>query len=182
MLVLPLKNNQLYKRNHKLKSLKSQALCLTIILIIILGLFGKIISSKQNIEKSDNSITFFSNDHKLVGTVSNIRDGDTIVVDTTPIRLNGLTCDELGTPLGDQAKLYLQNKVSLRTATCTLNGSESYDRKIGRCNINGLGDIGALMITSKLCGRCPRYDPKEKYLGVQKSAGPFTGVMPNYCK
>ena len=129
-----------------------------------------------------NNITSSKKKKIISGTVSKIRDGDTIVLDTMPIRLNGLTCDELGTPLGDQAKLFLQDKISLKEATCTLNGSKSYDREIGRCKVNILGDIGLLMITSGLCGRCPKYDQEKKYLSAQKSAGPFVGLMPNYCK
>ena len=129
-----------------------------------------------------NNITSSKKKKIVSGTVSKIRDGDTIVLDTMPIRLNGLTCDELGTPLGDQAKLFLQDKISLKEATCTLNGSKSYDREIGRCKVNIFGDIGLLMITSGLCGRCPKYDQEKKYLPAQKAAGPFVGLMPNYCK
>ena len=124
-----------------------------------------------------------SKEKKIIsGTVSKIRDGDTIVLGTTPIRLNGLTCNELGTPLGDEAKLFLEEKISLKEATCTLNGSKSYDREIGRWKTNTLGDIGLLMITSGLCGRCPRYDPEKQYLPAHKSSGPFMGLMPNYFK
>ena len=129
-----------------------------------------------------NNIASSKEKKMISGTVSKIRDGDTIVLGTTPIRLNGVTWNELGTPLGDEAKLFLQEKISLKEATCTLNGSKSYDREIGRCKTNTVGDIGLLMITSGLCGRCPRYDPEKKYLPAQKSAGPFMGLMPNYCK
>ena len=88
-----------------------------------------------------NNIASSKEKKMISGTVSKIRDGDTFVLDTTPIRLNGLTCDELGTPLGEEAKLFLQEKISLKKATCTLNGSKSYDRKIGRCKTNTVGDI-----------------------------------------
>ena len=129
-----------------------------------------------------NNITSSKKKKIISGTVSKIRDGDTIVLDTMPIRLNGLTCDELGTPLGDQAKLFLQDKISSKEATCTLNGSKSYDREIGRCKVNILGDIGLLMITSGLCGRCPKYDQEKKYLPAQKADGPIVGIMTYYCK
>jgi hypothetical protein len=39
----------------------------------------------------------------LAGHVTHVRDGDTIEVGRRPIRLNGLTCDERGTRLGDRA-------------------------------------------------------------------------------
>lgn len=37
----------------------------------------------------------------LVGTVTHVRDGDTLEVNQQPVRLSGLICDERGTPLGD---------------------------------------------------------------------------------
>jgi endonuclease YncB( thermonuclease family) len=156
-----------------------------ILIIILVFLLIVVLQNYQNnlyIAPKKTIITLSNEKKTISGTISKIRDGDTIVLDTTPIRLNGLTCNELGTPLGDQAKLFLQEKISSRKATCTLNGSKSHDREIGRCKVNTVGDIGLLMITSGLCGRCPRYDPDEIYLPTQKSAGPFVGLMPNYCK
>ena len=39
---------------------------------------------------------------------------------------------------------------------------------IGKCVVEDFGDVGAFMIKSKLCGRCPRYDKEEIYLGIAK--------------
>ena len=119
---------------------------------------------------------------ELTGPITHVRDGDTIEVGEIAIRLNGLTCDERGTALGDRATAYLRLHVMDKVATCSLNGERTYDRLVGRCAIEELGDIGAHLITQQLCGRCMRYDSAGVYADAQKTAGPYTGAMPLYCK
>ena len=126
-------------------------------------------------------ITLFAQ-AELTGQITHIRDGDTIEVGDIAIRLNGLTCDERGTALGDRATAYLRSQVLGKTATCSLNGERTYDRLVGRCATEELGDIGAHLITQQLCGRCERYDPEGEYAQAQRDAGPYTGAMPSYCK
>lgn len=115
------------------------------------------------------------------GVVTHVRDGDTIEVNRRPIRLNGLTCDERGTPLGNQAAAAMRELVAGKTVTCDLNGDRTYDREVGRCSLADGSDIGATMISRGLCGRCARYDPLRKYAAVQREAGPFKGAQPTYC-
>ena len=119
---------------------------------------------------------------ELTGQITHVRDGDTIEVGDIAIRLNGLTCDERGTTLGDGATAYLRSQVLGKTATCTLNGERTYDRLVGRCATEDLGDIGAHLITQQLCGRCERYDSGNEYVQAQTKAGPYAGTMPSYCK
>ena len=119
---------------------------------------------------------------ELTGQITPVRDGDTLEVGDIAIRLNGLTCDERGTALGDRATAYLRSQVLGKTATCSLNGERTYDRLVGRCATEELGDIGAHLITQQLCGRCARYDPEREYAQAQRRAGPYTGVMPGYCE
>jgi endonuclease YncB( thermonuclease family) len=125
-------------------------------------------------------ITLFAQ-AELTGQITHVRDGDTIEVGDIAIRLNGLTCDERGTDLGDRATAYLRFQVLGKTATCTLNGERTYDRLVGRCATEDLGDIGVHLITQQLCGRCERYDPEGEYAQAQRDAGPYTGAMPGYC-
>lgn len=66
--------------------------------------------------------------------------------------------------------------------TCTLNGEVSHDRRIGRCSLPDGRDIGAVMISLGLCGRCDRFDSHGSYIGVQKAAGRWRGKFPSYCK
>lgn len=119
---------------------------------------------------------------ELTGQITHVRDGDTIEVGDIAIRLNGLTCDERGTTLGDRTTAYLRSKVLRKTATCWLNGQRTYDRLVGRCATDYLGDIGAHLITQRLCGRCERYDPEGEYAQAQRDAGPYAGAMPGYCR
>ena len=126
-------------------------------------------------------ITLFAQ-AELTGQITHVRDGDTIEVGNIAIRLNGLTCDERGTALGDRATAYLRSQVLGKTATCSLNGERTYDRLVGRCATEDLGDIGAHLITQQLCGRCERYDSGNEYVQAQTKAGPYAGTMPTYCK
>ena len=119
---------------------------------------------------------------ELTGPVTHVRDGDTIEVGEIAIRLNGLTCDERGTALGDRATAHLRAKVMGKVATCALSGESTYDRLVGRCATEKLGDIGAHLIAQQLCGRCTRYDIAGIYEGAQKRAGRYAGYMPSYCK
>ena len=119
---------------------------------------------------------------ELTGHITHVRDGDTLEVGDIAIRLNGLTCDERGTDLGDRATAHLRSQVLGKIATCSLNGERTYDRLVGRCATEELGDIGAHLITQQVCGRCARYDPEGEYAQAQNNAGPYTGVMPGYCE
>ena len=119
---------------------------------------------------------------ELTGQITHVRDGDTIEVGDIAIRLNGLTYDEHGPALGDRATAYLRSQVLGKTATCSLNGERTYDRLVGRCATEDLGDIGAHLITQQLCGRCERYDPGGEYAQAQRDAGPYSGAMPGYCR
>ena len=119
---------------------------------------------------------------ELTGPITHVRDGDTVEVGEIAIRLNGLTCDERGTALGDRATAHLKSQVIGKVATCALNGERTYDRLVGRCATEELGDIGAHLITQQLCGRCTRYDSTGIYEDAQKRAGSYAGAMPSYCR
>lgn len=106
-----------------------------------------------------------------------VRDGDTIVVDSTPVRLSGLSCDELGTPKGEVQKMILITHLNSTTrVTCELTGAKTYDREVGWCALDGK-DIGEIMIETAGCQPCRRYDEAGKY-----SRYPVTGPVPRYCK
>lgn len=119
---------------------------------------------------------------ELAGVVTHVRDGDTIEVARRPIRLGGLTCDERGTVLGDQATAAMRRLVQGRQVQCTLNGERTHDREVGRCRLAGGEDLGAMMIASRLCGRCARHDPRRDYAALQAEVGPFSGDNPGYCR
>lgn len=117
----------------------------------------------------------------LVGPVTHVRDGDTIEVAGRPIRLNGVTCDERGAPLGDKATRFVRSLVSGRTVSCTLNGDVTHDREVARCSLEDGRDLGSILIRKGLCGRCPHFDPLGSYADEEKLAGPWEGAFPPYC-
>ncbi|MEQ5872598.1 thermonuclease family protein [Sagittula sp. NFXS13] len=85
-----------------------------------------------------------------------VRDADTIVVDGTPVRLNGVDAPELKTRAGQNAKRWLVGYLRGRTITCDLNGDRSYDRWVGVCYADGQ-DIGAAVIAAGHALDCQRY-------------------------
>lgn len=89
----------------------------------------------------------------LTGRVTHIRDGDTIVVRSTPIRFSNLDCAELGTAAGERAKVRMQALAGGKTVTCDLTGRRSYDRMIGECDLGDGRNLSAVMIREGYCIR-----------------------------
>ncbi len=116
----------------------------------------------------------------LQGPVTHVRDGDTIEVAGIPVRLSGVTADELGTARGEAAAAFMRDMVRGEVVTCALTGETTHDRQVGRCSIDG-EDFGIKLIAARLAGRCARYDPDGFYRIPQQDAGPYTGLMPAYC-
>jgi len=73
----------------------------------------------------------------LQGTVTHVRDGDTIEVGNVPIRLNGLHAPELDDPGGKRAATFMRDLVLHKAVTCSLTGEKSYDRFVGTCWLGG---------------------------------------------
>jgi endonuclease YncB( thermonuclease family) len=115
----------------------------------------------------------------LVGP-ARVRDGDTIVVAGTPVRLSGLHCPEAREPGGAAATAAMRALVRHATVACALNGARSHDRMVGRCAVGAI-DLGERLIEAGYCARCPRYDPAERYRAAQGEAGPWPGTLPGYC-
>ena len=63
-----------------------------------------------------------------MGSVTEVRGGDTIEVAEVPVRLQGLTCDEKGAELGDRATRAVTELVRGRAVSCDLTGRKSFDR------------------------------------------------------
>jgi endonuclease YncB( thermonuclease family) len=69
----------------------------------------------------------------LQGTVTHLRDGDTIEVANVPIRLNGRHAPELDESGGKQAATFMRTLVLHKTVACSLTGGKTYDRFVGTC-------------------------------------------------
>lgn len=89
----------------------------------------------------------------IKGKVSKVRDGDTIVVGRTPIRLSTLDCAEMGTDAGLAAKKRMIELTRKKTVFCVLEGRRSYDREVGDCALLDGPDLGEVMIAEGWCGR-----------------------------
>ena len=85
-----------------------------------------------------------------------VRDADTIVVDGTPVRLNGVDAPELGTQSGQNAKRWMINYLRSKTVSCDLNGERTHDRWVGICYADG-EDVGAAVIAAGHALDCARY-------------------------
>lgn len=85
-----------------------------------------------------------------------VRDADTIVVDGTPVRLQGVDAPELGGSAGRDAKLWMVNFLKGKSVKCDLTGERTYDRFVGVCYADGQ-DIGAAVIAAGHASDCARY-------------------------
>ena len=97
----------------------------------------------------------------LTGTVTHVRDGDTIEVNNVPIRLAALDCPERGTRDGDYASL-IAKQFQGQQATCELTGAKTYERLVGYCSING-ADFGRYIMNNSSCKVWEKYDVWDRY-------------------
>jgi endonuclease YncB( thermonuclease family) len=61
----------------------------------------------------------------LLGTITKVRDGDTIEVDKILIRLNGVSTPEMNEPLGPKSKAFMTDLVMGKRLRCELDGSKN---------------------------------------------------------
>ena len=97
----------------------------------------------------------------LSGTVTHVRDGDTIEVNGIAVRLSALDCPENGTQQGNRAtKIAKQFQGS--PAKCELTGAKTYDRLVGYCSVGGT-DFGLFMMQNSSCKVWEKYDVWDRY-------------------
>ncbi|MEQ8897824.1 MAG: hypothetical protein RID23_12095 [Roseovarius sp.] len=90
---------------------------------------------------------------RIAGTVTRVRDGDTVEVSGVPVRIANLDCAEKGTPDGERATRVMLRLVSAGPLACNLTGKRSYDREVGTCHLADGRDIGNLLISEGVCNR-----------------------------
>jgi micrococcal nuclease len=115
----------------------------------------------------------------LTGTVTHVRDGDTIEVGKIPIRLNGVSAPELKEPLGPQSKKFMRELVNGKNVRCELTGAKTYDRLVGTCYLEG-EDIGMSVIEAGLALDCPRYSG-GRYAEFEMVDAQERIKLPGYC-
>lgn len=122
----------------------------------------------------------------IAGAVTRVRDGDTIVVGRTPVRLQGVAAPELRQPLGPEARRYLRDLAEGRRVECEPDGTRSYDRVVAVCRLDGK-DVGALLVGRGLARDCPRYS-RGRYAAAEAAAeaggSPIRRLYkaPTYCR
>ena len=101
-------------------------------------------------------------DRKAIsGTITHVRDGDTIEIDGIAIRLAALNCPENDTQKGKYATKVAKQFVGLQ-ALCELTGAKTYDRLVGYCKIND-SDFGRFMMNNSACKVWEKYDVWDRY-------------------
>lgn len=109
-----------------------------------------------------------------------VRDADTIVVDGTPVRLNGIDAPELNTRSGQDAKRWMVNYLRGKSITCELNGDVTHDRYVGVCFANG-EDVGAAVIAAGHALDCARYSG-GRYRHLETPAAKSRLKRAGYCR
>jgi micrococcal nuclease len=122
----------------------------------------------------------------LTGEVTFVRDGDTIVVGSMPIRLNGLAAPEGDEPGGAAATRAMVEMVEGRTLRCELDGERTHDRCAGVCYLDG-EDISAAMVEAGVAQDCPRFSGGGYHEAelMAAAAGAMIGQdyrLPGYCR
>ena len=97
----------------------------------------------------------------ISGTITDVRDGDTIEIDGFAIRLAALNCPENDSQKGNYATKVAKQFSGLQ-ALCELTGAKTYDRLVGYCKINGI-DFGRYMMNNSACKLWKKYDVWNRY-------------------
>ncbi len=100
-------------------------------------------------------------DSILSGTVTHVRDGDTVEVDGIAIRLAALNCPENKTQKGRYATRVAKQFEGSKMI-CELTGAKTYDRLVGYCSVNGV-DFGRFMMQNSSCKVWEKYDVWDRY-------------------
>lgn len=106
-------------------------------------------------------------------------DGDTIRVEGEgKVRLQGVAAPERNEKGGTEATDFMKRLVNGKDVRCELDGSRTYDRRVGICFLEGR-DIGEAIIAAGLARDCPRYSG-GRYRDVEQ---PETAKLPfpGYC-
>ena len=126
------------------------------------------------------STDIFAEPTTLTGTVTKVRDGDTIEVGKVPIRLSGVSAPEMNEPLGPQSKAFMIDLVMGKHVRCELDGSKTHDRFVGICYLDEQ-DIGATVIANGLALDCPRYSG-GRYTEYEIARAAARMKLPEFCR
>ena len=119
-------------------------------------------SKPYHCHKAQKAVPEAAKDGTVIsGTITHVRDGDTIEIDGIAIRLAALNCPENDTQKGKYATKVAKQFVGLQ-ALCELTGAKTYDRLVGYCKINDT-DFGRYMMNNSACKVWEKYDVWDRY-------------------
>jgi endonuclease YncB( thermonuclease family) len=52
--------------------------------------------------------------------------------------------------------------------SCELSGEMTYDREAGTCFLASGEDLASILMQCRICGRCARHDPEERYCEIRR--------------
>jgi endonuclease YncB( thermonuclease family) len=91
---------------------------------------------------------------RIAGSITHVRDGDTIELGRVAVRIANLDCAERDTAEGQAASARMRELVAGQEVACELEGRRSYDREVGTCALASSGeDLGELLISEGTCER-----------------------------
>jgi len=102
-----------------------------------------------------------SGERILKGIITHVRDGDTIELNGTPIRLAALDCPEKNTQEGLYAASVAQ-QFKGSEVICELTDAKTYNRLVAYCIVNGI-DFGRIMMRNSECKVWKKYDVWKRY-------------------
>ena len=123
----------------------------------------------------------------LEGTVSHVRDGDTIEVGPIAVRLQGIAAPEGNEPGGDIATDAMRDLVLGKELRCDLTGDRSHDRVIGVCFLDDGRDVGEVMVFQGHARDCRRFS-RGRYADAERHARTMGHdlsqiyALPEYCE
>ena len=136
----------------------------------------------------------------LQGTITHVRDGDTIEVAGTAVRLWGIHAPKMNEPGGLVASRVMTALAGQHLVRCNLTGKKSHDRAIGRCwvadnpllitqprnpsgpsDTDNLYDLAAIMILLGVARDCPRFR-HGYYANLEQPWVTEEMPLPSYCE
>jgi micrococcal nuclease len=117
-------------------------------------------------------------DKHLAGIVTRVRDGDTIVVGKTPVRLMGIAAPESHEMHGPEATMTMKKMVLGKHVECCLSRESSFDRVIATCYRDGL-DMARFLVSAGLARDCARFS-KGRYANFENFISRRL-PLPAYC-
>lgn len=152
---------------------KDNALAAALILALALG----VSSTGQGDEAEEPSNPVAGNE--ISGTAYAI-DGDTIRIEGEgKVRLQGVAAPEKSEQGGMEATDFMKRLVNGKDVRCQLDGSRTYDRRVGICFLEG-ADVGEAVIAAGLARDCPRYSD-GRYRGAEGRESARLS-LPGYCE